>query len=91
MILWYDKGKQCTPLSTMAIDIQHSTHVLDAPTTDSLIAYHSEKQRDVQLLCLQPDGIVQIAPMDASKRYPYERETLYGSNRPDSTFRALEL
>ena len=60
------------------IDIQRSTRVLNAPRTDSLIVYHSEHKRDVQLLWLLHDGIVQIAPMYAFKRHPYDRETSYG-------------
>ena len=78
MILPYDKGKQFNPMSIMTIKIQRSTRVLNVPRTGSLIAYHSEHKRDMQLLWLRHKGIVRIAPMDASKRYPYGRETLYG-------------
>ena len=60
----------------MKIDIQLSTRVLYDPRTGSLIAYHSEQKREMQLRLLLYDDHNPNHCMDASKKHPYDQETL---------------
>lgn len=56
--------------------MQRSTHVLDAPRTGSLIAYHSEQKRGMQLSLLLYDGHNLNHCMDALKGHVYDLEIL---------------